>query len=418
MTAGPGMGLLLILLTPLVWAVPAALMAAELTAALPVEGGYYIWVKRAFGPFSGFLCAWWTWLYSWVDCAVYPVLFAGYLDSVFTLTGHPLGLDSHPFLKWIIGLVVIVPVTMLNIRGARSVGETAIVFGVALIAPFAVMVALGLPKVLSHPAALVTPAIAPGHTVSSAFSLGLFAVMWNYLGWDSMSSAAGEVEAPSKSFPWALAVAVPLVSLCYALPAAVGIVAMPNLALWKDGSWPAVGTHVAGPWLGFWLATTGLVGSAGLFAATLLAASRIPFVLSADKLLPTKLTEIHPKFGTPWIAILVSAAFYTAFSYATFKDLAVVDVVLYSAALTLEFGALVALRIKEPNLHRPFRIPGGWPVLAFVTLAPIGTVAFGVMTQFHEQGSQMLRLSAIGLLSGPVWWWLAKPWRTVQKGRN
>src|SRR6266852_4246251 len=76
---GPGLVLLLLLLTPLVWSVPTSLAMAELASALPEEGGYVAWVRRAFGPFWGFQVGWWSWLNSFVDVAVYPALFADYL---------------------------------------------------------------------------------------------------------------------------------------------------------------------------------------------------------------------------------------------------------------------------------------------------------------------------------------------------
>jgi amino acid transporter len=76
--SGAGMGLLLILLTPLIWAMPSAMMVAELATSMPVEGGYYRWVKAGLGPFWGIQEGWWSWITSWVDMAIYPVLFVEY----------------------------------------------------------------------------------------------------------------------------------------------------------------------------------------------------------------------------------------------------------------------------------------------------------------------------------------------------
>src|SRR5712692_8103221 len=81
-SSGPGMALLLLVITPLIWSVPAALMAAELSSALPEEGGYYVWVKKALGPFWAFQAGWWSWTNSFVDVAIYPVLFVGYLSPL------------------------------------------------------------------------------------------------------------------------------------------------------------------------------------------------------------------------------------------------------------------------------------------------------------------------------------------------
>ena len=129
--SGLKLALVLIVLTPLVWALPSALMSAELGSAIPVEGGYYHWVKRAFGPLAGFLCAWWTWLYSWVDVAIYPGLFVGYLDGLAQVAGYGSPFADRPWLRWCAGLLVIVPMTWLNLRGTRGVGRSAVDGGFA-----------------------------------------------------------------------------------------------------------------------------------------------------------------------------------------------------------------------------------------------------------------------------------------------
>ena len=402
MQSGTGMAILLIVITPFLWAMPAALMTAELAAAIPKEGGYYHWVKRAMGPFAGFQCAWWTWLYSWVDVAIYPVLFTKAVDGLLKLSGRPAILDGNPWLKWVAGLFVIVPFTWLNIRGAKLVGTSSILFGVALLLPFALMSAFGVPGALAHPAAVVLPIQPAETTFWSAFGGGLFVVMWNYLGWDSLSTIAEEVEEPSKVFPKALLIGIPIVTLSYLLPAAVGLVEMPDLSQWTEGVWPEVGRRIAGPWLGWLIALAGVISAAGLFSATLLGASRIPFALAEDHMLPKFLTRLHPKYGTPWVAILVSSVFYTIFSYSEFADLAVVDVILYSAAILLEFAALAILRAKEPNMPRPFKIGGGWPSLLFICLAPLAMVGFGVYSQFQEEGRTALWLSLGALATGPA----------------
>ena len=402
MQSGAGMAILLIVITPFLWAMPAALMTAELAAAIPKEGGYYHWVKRAMGPFAGFQCAWWTWLYSWVDVAIYPVLFTKAVDGLLKLSGRPAILEGNPWLKWAVGLLVIVPFTWLNIRGAKLVGTSSILFGFLLLLPFALISVFGLPAVLAHPSAVVSPVVPAETTFLTAFGGGLFVVMWNYLGWDSLSTISEEVEQPAKVFPKALLIGIPIVTLSYLLPAAVGLVVMPDLSQWTEGVWPEVGRRIAGPWLGWLIALAGVVSAAGLFSATLLGASRIPFALAEDHMLPKFLTQLHPKYGTPWIAILVSSVFYTIFSYSEFAELAVVDVILYSAGILLEFAALAILRMREPNLHRPFRIAGGWLGIVFICLAPLAMVSFGIYSQFQEEGRMALWLSAGALGTGPV----------------
>ena len=87
-STGPGLALLLLILTPFLWGLPVALMVAEMGAMLPIQGGYYRWVHFAMGRFWGFQEGWWTWLYTFVDMALYPVLFADYARYFFPeLTG-------------------------------------------------------------------------------------------------------------------------------------------------------------------------------------------------------------------------------------------------------------------------------------------------------------------------------------------
>jgi amino acid transporter len=104
-----------------------------------------------------------------------------------------------------------------------------------------------------------------GESFWSAFGGGMFVVMWNYLGWDSLSTIAEEVDEPSKTFPKALLIGIPLVTLSYLVPAAVGIVAMPDLSAWSEGVWPEVARRIAGPWLGWLIAGAGVISAAGLF---------------------------------------------------------------------------------------------------------------------------------------------------------
>lgn len=403
MQSGPGMAILLILITPIIWAAPAALMTAELASAIPAEGGYYVWVKRSMGPFWSFVCGWWTWVYSWVDVAIYPVLFATYVSSLLGLLGkNSLVDDNHPWIKWAVGMIVIVPFTWLNIRGVKIVGRTAVLFSLIIIAPFIAIFLWGLPAFLTAPATAIHPFIPPEQSLGQAFNAGLFVVMWNYLGWDSLSTIAEEVHEPKKTFPRALAICVPLVALVYLLPSLVGLVAAPDYASWTDGTWTTVAQKIGGPTFAIIVTAVGLISAAGLFMATLLGASRIPFVLAEDGYLPKQITWLHSKYGTPWVAVLVSSFFYTVLSFQKFEKLAILDVIVYSAAILIEFITLLILRSKEPDLPRPFKIPGGWPIVILVALSPAAVVAFAVYNQLSEEGIAAFWLSLLALATGPV----------------
>ncbi len=137
--AGPRLTLLLCLVVPLTLSLPTALMAAELTALMPVEGGFYFWVKEALGPFAGFAEAYLTILYTAVDMAIYPVLFASYLSFIL-----PLG----PAAQIAIGIALVWAAGGLNFLGVRPVGMASIVLAAILVSPFAILVIVGIPRLI------------------------------------------------------------------------------------------------------------------------------------------------------------------------------------------------------------------------------------------------------------------------------
>src|SRR5881398_1889982 len=113
---GPGLALLILLLVPLVYSMPEVLIVGELASMLPLEGGYYRWVQRAFGAFWAFQNGWLTWMYSLVDMAIYPKLFVTYLAYFAP--------NLSASAVWIVGLVVIWGATALNLSGAKRVGRS------------------------------------------------------------------------------------------------------------------------------------------------------------------------------------------------------------------------------------------------------------------------------------------------------
>jgi amino acid transporter len=125
--------------------------------------------------------------------------------------------------------------------------------------------------------------------------------------------------------------------------------------------------------------------------------------MGEDGYLPKVLMKTHPRYGTPWVSLVVSSAIYSVFILGPFQSLVVVDVTIYAAALLLQFAALIALRVKEPEMERPFRIKGGWPGIVLVTLAPAAVVALAVYYQAYYEGWQgSIGLAALALATGPV----------------
>lgn len=371
----PGWAVVLIVATPIFWGLPIALMVAELSSALPDEGGYYVWVRRTLGPFWGVQEGWWSICSIAVDMALYPVLFVDYLAYFFpSLALHGNGDASWLVMlaRWLIAVAIIVTALWINCRGARAVGHGATVSFVWVLAPFALLVMWALART-EAPAAAWSAVTSGLHARPewSAIALGLSTVLWNYSGWDNVGTFAEEVEHPQRNYPKALALTLPLITATYLLPVLAGVAVAPDPNLWSESAgWPAVAQAVGGRFLGACVAGVALVSAWSLFSSQLLSASRLPYVMARDGWLPSRLGRLSPRTGLPTTALAASCGVTAALTTFTFENLIVIDVLLYTAALVLEFVALIALRRDAPDLARPFRIPGGWPVLAVVAIAP------------------------------------------------
>ncbi len=393
--SGHGMALILIAVVPFIWVLPIALMSAELGSAIPEEGGYYEWVKRGVGPRAGFACAWLTYLYSCVDVAIYPVLFVKYLGA--------LGFDStlaNPWVSFAVRLVMVAPLTWLNIRGAVTTGKAALMFALALLVPFVLLIAEGLFPALRESASVTSPLTPVGISASTAFTTGLFVILWNYLGWDSISTISREIKDAKRVFPKALMIGLPIVVLCYLLPVFVGLQAVPDITKWTEGSWPVIAEAVGGKTLGTAVGVGGLLSAAGLFVAGLLAASRIPFVLATDGYMPQSFTKLHRNYSTPTRAITTSAIIYLILSSFSFEQLAEVDVLLYSSALLLEFWALIKLRRRQPELSRPFKIRGGLATVMLISILPALLIAVASYQMVSSSWQESIGLFLFATITG------------------
>ena len=161
-SAGYQGAVLILLLTPVLWSLPTALMVSELSSAVPESGGYYVWVKRALGPFWGFQEAWLSLVASIFDMALYPTLFTLYLARLVPAVGE----GRTPVL---VGALVVLICTVVNLRGARAVGTSSLISTLLLLSPFGILIV----GVWMQPAARAqVPNPAPARsTCSAAFSL-------------------------------------------------------------------------------------------------------------------------------------------------------------------------------------------------------------------------------------------------------
>lgn len=377
---GYGTGLLILLLIPLVWSLPTGLMVGELSAAIPDEGGFYVWVRRALGPFWGFQEAWLSLVASVFDMAAYPALFVLYLGRLWAPA-------TQGYNGMLIGAVVVAACVLWNLAGARAVGSGSVLLGILLLSPFLLIVIYALAR---HPALGGAPVSAAGGAQGGLLA-GIMVAMWNYMGWDNASTVAAEVENPQRTYPRVMMVALAATVLSYALPvAAVWRTHVPP-ASWATGSWADIASLLAGPWLGIALVVAAMISSLGVFNSLTLSYSRLPLAMAEDGCAPRVLLR-RLRNGSPWVSILMCGLAWTAALGLSFDRLLMLDILLYGASLLLEFIALVVLRVKEPGLTRPFRVPGG---VGTAVLMGVGPTALLILALVRNRNEQMGRINAL-----------------------
>lgn len=412
--SGPGLALLLYIATPLIFSIPNMLMVREMNSMMPVEGGYYHWVKQAFGPFTGYMAGWMNWVVSWVDVSIYPVLAANYIGYFVPALRNGLTVSGVTIpawvLSWLVSMILIWAITALNIRGARLAAMTTNWLGVVMLLPLIFMSIMGIYAWLN---AGTTPPLAfmpKGESLTGALSTGLFIIMWNFMGWELPTAAGDEIVNPKRTYPIAMALVLAAAIATYAVPTQAGLYggagADGRYLLWGrvetdpgqgigaalagygvDGSqlqqwgvdpqasvgWEfpdiahAIGDKVSGTansplarFMGLTVTFAAVLSMIGLFIGNGLGGTRVPFAMAEDGMMPTWMVRVHPKFGTPWMAIVLCGVIYSIFSLQAFAFLVVVDVFLNMLVLLAEFFALWRLRFKFPQMPRAGarRLPG------------------------------------------------------------
>ncbi len=383
----------LLMITPLLWDIPIILVVLELNSMMPVEGGYYEWVKRGLGVKWAFFEGWWTWLYTFVDLAIYPVFFIEYAGFFFPQ------IEAY---KIPVALAIIWFNAALNIRGIVSVGRTAMFLTGAVMICFVILFVTGF----LHPANTIPQT----HHGIPSLGLALFTIMWNFIGWDNVTTYADEVRSPVRTYLKAILLAFCGIYLFYLTLTGFAIRSgIPAADLAEKGI-PYLASLIGGHWLGVLLAVGGMASMLGIFCAVLLSVSRVPAAMGKDRLLPKIFTRLHSKFQTPYISIIICSSIVSLLILRPLADLLIMDLSLYTAGISLEFAALVSLRKKAMDLERPFQIPLQKKGLLILFLAPALVFSPGTgrcAVRFNRKSTRRRdchyshRLSAGRLVNGP-----------------
>jgi amino acid transporter len=363
-TAGPAALFALIFLGVIV--IVLALPYAELSSTYPITGGPYSLPRRALGNFGGFLIGWGYFLYAFIGTAAIIDVFVEYLGTYVpalttTAASGALGLTV---LGVGVGLVFLAAYTLLNIAGVRWGAAFAIVTTFSKLIPLILFGIIGLLflRVGNFTAFGLTPFGWTG--VAFAMSLGFFA----FTGFEAASIPAEEVHDPKHTLPRATILSVGIVTAIYALVAVafLGGIRWAPLGL-TPGDWGSTGSlllnNVANAWglpvLGTIVVAGAIISTLGAGGDWVLLQGRMPYAMAKDNLFFRSLARVHPRFGTPVVA-LVFASVLTGIVLAALPSFPEVALIA-SITTLLPYGAaalaLLVLRRSDPMTERPYRLP-------------------------------------------------------------
>ena len=423
--AGPGLALTLLLALPFLWGIPISLACAELSAHYPVEGGYYRWVRAAFGDFVGYQAGWLVWLANLMTNAAFAVLFASYL-RFFTPELGPAG-------HYAVALALIWGTTLLNCFGIRLVGATSVILTCLIFLPFLGLSAGGLMEATHAP---FTPFAHPDKTLAAALTEGLMIALWLYGGYEKLTPNAEEVEDPSRSFPIALAIAMPMVIGSYVIPTVAGLVACDGWRDWGEAHFTVLAGLIGGAPLAAAMSIGGLLSNTCILMVTILGQSRLPMVMAQDRLFPRPFGRVNRRYGTPTFSLVAGAVALSVLACLPFAALAGLFSLVQVLAYVLICAALLRLRRNAVRGggatellgpapvagRRPFRVPLGLPGMLAMLMPVFGLTAFVVVRQLWPDEGVSGRAIATDLLvfaSGPLTYALVR-WRArrVEKQGN
>src|SRR6202051_3119069 len=180
-------------------------------------------------------------------------------------------------------------------------------------------------------------------------------------------------------------VAVCIVALSYVLPFAAMWMTGLRPTAWETGSWADIAGLLGGPLLPIGAVLGGIISAFGMCNSLFMSNSRLPLAMAQDGMLPGIFGKLQKKSRAPWVAIIALAMGWGMCLGLGFARLVTLDILLYGASLLLEFMALAVLRFREPELVRPFRVPGGMFGAIAIGIPPMLLLGFSVIRSEHEQ---------------------------------
>lgn len=383
---GPGLAIVFLIVFPFIWGLPQALVSAELGSAMPVQGGYYRWTQRALGEFWGFQTLYWRLLGQFVGLSAYIVLAAGYIVTLVPMTETQL---------YIVKVAFVILFAIVNLIGVKEASLVSSIISIFVILAFAAITVLGFMNWHTDPFA---PFMVEGQSLFMTLGSGIAIAMWMYSGFESITTIGGEVK-DKMVIPKAVLIVLPLIAISYILPLMAGLA---SVGQWE--SWGASGINFAtmaelsGSSLFILIfALIAVIANLSIFNSSLVYVSRGPFVLAEDGMAPKFFERLNKKGVPHWGVLLVVLVSFILIQF-SFETIVVIQVTCLMASYFVVWIAGIALRIKEPDLKRPFKVPGGTVAQVFIYAPGMIIVILALMLN----GTDYFLGGMIGIASGPI----------------
>lgn len=369
----------------LVWIVGGALSLAgslslaELGAANPEAGGVYVYMRDAYGKLAAFLYGWAALLViESGGIATLAVAFGIYSSSFLPLTAVE---------QKLVASAVICVLTLINIVGVRHASAVQTVFTAAKLSGVAIIVGFALFARHLTPTALA-PGFSPAHTTVSSFGVALIGVLWAYHGWHMLAYVAGEVKNPTKVLPRSFLLGALVVIFAYLLANFAYLRVLPLPVMAQDAYQRVAAKTMEifwGPRGAAFVSALILCSMFGAANGNILGGARSCFAMARDRVLFPAVGRIHPRFQTPYVALLIQGAWSIVLAASgTYQQL--YTYVIFTAWIFFAAAALAVpvLRRKRPQVVRTYRVNSILPV-AF-TVAALLIITNSLLRSPRESG--------------------------------
>jgi APA family basic amino acid/polyamine antiporter len=405
-------GMLLVWLVGGLLAFAGAMAYAELAALRPRAGGEYVYLREAFGPLTGFLSGWTSFVAGFSGAiAASAVALAEYIGRFAPIAGDgtPLVTVPLPFVpivispKAIVALAAIALITAVHLRGLGPGRLVQNALAGIKVAAILVFLALGFGAGSGNAGQIA----AGGAATAAGMLLALVPVMFTYSGWNAAAYLAEEVRSPGRNVPLALALGTVAVVVIYLGLNAIYLFAIPAAELSKvQGTLvDSVAERLFGFTVGNVIAAFTIVSIAASISAMVLAGPRVYFAMARDGLFTAPAARVHPRFRAPVSAIVTQAVWsgilvlcgslsqlvsYTGFAVVLFSGIAV--------------AAVFVLRRREPDAPRPFRA-WGYPVAPAIFVLASAVMVGNEIWRNPEPAFAGLGIIGLGI---PIYVWLTR----------